>query len=311
MKFSRKKSKQPQGRNRLRSSGQTVPGAFSYYGQGRQHDTVRQKLEREPGRATAPPRPNLAKLLTERIGLLILIIAVVAGVINSLSLSASVHVVLLGDSKLFLHDTSTYEAASGNILGDSIWNRNKLTINTDGVASHLRQHFPELSQVSITLPLIAHRPIVYLQASQPVLILNTTSGGYVIGQNGVALLPTTQLEPGSTLKLPVATDQAGLKLKTGQQALASGDVAFIQMILAQLKAANIEIAGLSLPPAASELDVHLAGLPYFVKFNMHDSADDARQQAGTFLAVQQHLKSQNITPGQYIDVRVDGRAYYQ
>jgi len=311
MKFSRKKSKQPQGRNRLRSSGQTVPGAFSYYGQGRQHEAARQKLEREPGRALAPKRPGFAKLLTERIGLLILIVAIVAGVINSLSLSASAHVVLLGDSKIFLHDTSTYEAAAGNILGGSIWNRNKLTINTDSIAGQLRQHFPELSQVSITLPLIAHRPIVYLQASQPVLILNTASGGYVIGQNGVALLPTTQLEPGSTLKLPVATDQAGLKVKTGQQALASGDVAFIQMVLAQLKAADIGIAGLSLPPAASELDVHLTGLPYFVKFNMHDSTDDARQQAGTFLAVQQHLKSQNITPGQYIDVRVNGRAYYQ
>lgn len=312
MKLRRKKPEQPQGRRRLRPSSQPLPGAFSYYGQGRSTETPRKKLEREPGReTTGQRRPGVIKLLTERIGLLILLVAIAAGVINSLSLSTTVHVVSLGDGKMFLHDTATYEAAADTILAGSVWNRNKLTINTESVSSQLQQRFPELASVSITLPLIAHRPIVYIQASQPVLILNTAGGGYVVGQNGVALLPTTQLKPGSALDLPVATDQTGLKIKTGQQALASNDVVFLQTVLAELKAASIGVSGLSLPPTASELDVHLTDEPYFVKFNMHAPVSDARQQAGTFIAVQQHLKSQNITPGQYVDARVDGRAYYQ
>ena len=65
---------------------------------------------------------------------------------------------------------------------------------------------------------------------------------------------------------------------------------------------------MTLPPAASELDVKIAGKPYFVKFNLQ--ADDARRQAGTFLATQAQLQRKGITPAQYIDVRVEGRAYY-
>jgi hypothetical protein len=66
---------------------------------------------------------------------------------------------------------------------------------------------------------------------------------------------------------------------------------------------------MTLPPATSELDVRVAGQPYFIKFNLQSG--DARQQAGTFLATQSHLQSQNIVPSTYIDVRVDGRSYYK
>jgi hypothetical protein len=64
-----------------------------------------------------------------------------------------------------------------------------------------------------------------------------------------------------------------------------------------------------LPPAASELDVQLNGRPYFVKFNLQ--SNNPRGEAGTFLATIAQLSRQNIVPGHYVDVRVDGRAYYQ
>lgn len=309
MKFSRKQSKPPLGRQRIRSSQPAT--AFSYYGQARRTATISKNTGREPGREAVPQRPNVVKLLSERIGLLILLIAIAAGIINSLSLSSSVHIVALGGSSGFLHDAATYQSAAGNILGNSIWNGNKLTINTQNISQELQKRFPELATVSITLPLIAHRPIVYIQPARPVLILTTANGSYVIGENGVALLAATQLPSTNKLDLPMVTDQTGLVIKIGQLALTRDNVAFIQMVLAQLKASNISVASLSLPPAASELDVHVQGQPYSVKFNMHASLDDAKQQAGTFIAVQHKLSSANITPGQYIDVRVDGRAYYQ
>ena len=64
-----------------------------------------------------------------------------------------------------------------------------------------------------------------------------------------------------------------------------------------------------LPVGTSELDVKLTNQPYTVKFNLESGT--ARQQAGTFLATQAKLQSQNVTPGQYVDVRVGGRAYYK
>jgi hypothetical protein len=71
----------------------------------------------------------------------------------------------------------------------------------------------------------------------------------------------------------------------------------------------MSVGSMILPAGTSELDVHLAGQPYFVKFNLNNN--DPRQQAGTFLAAIANLQKNHITPAQYIDVRVDGRAYYQ
>ena len=79
--------------------------------------------------------------------------------------------------------------------------------------------------------------------------------------------------------------------------------------MAQLTAKQYTISALTLPAGTSELDASLSGLPYIVKFNLQ--ATNARQQVGTFLATAGRLSSQHITPAKYVDVRVDGRAYYQ
>lgn len=310
MKLPFKKPAPPPGRRRVQVSEQSTPAAFSYY--ARRSDTP-QNTGRDVAREPAAARPGLWRNVGERAGLLVLLIAIIAGTINSLTLSTNPNVEVLNKSDIsYLHPISDYNTAASSILAGSLWNHNKLTFNSNKVARQLKNQFPELASVSITLPLLAHRPIIYLQPSPPVLILSTTNNAsFVIGQNGQALLNTAQLPSSSQLDLPVITDQTGLTVKTGTQALSSTNVAFIQTVLAELKAANIAVSNLVLPPAASELDVHLPGQPYYVKFNTHAPVDDALQQAGTFLAVKKKLDSEHITPAQYIDVRVDGRAYYK
>jgi hypothetical protein len=85
-------------------------------------------------------------------------------------------------------------------------------------------------------------------------------------------------------------------------------VAFIQEVAGQLKAKNMAIDSLTLPALADELDVRVKGLPYFIKFNIQANP---RQSAGAFLAAKQHLDSQHVTPSQYVDVRVEEKAYYK
>jgi len=80
----------------------------------------------------------------------------------------------------------------------------------------------------------------------------------------------------------------------------------------QLRAQNVSIKAMTLPAASSELDVYIGGTSYFVKFNLQDINDSAANiQSGTFLALKKHLAEQNKTPSQYIDVRLEGRAYYR
>jgi len=135
------------------------------------------------------------------------------------------------------------------------------------------------------------------------------SGSYVLDTSGKALLGGAVPAAVMALNLPTLTDQSGLAIAVNHEALRSRDVRFIQTVVAELKTHGLTPSSLVLPVASSELDVHLLGQPYFTKFNLQ--SDDAPQQVGTFLAVQAQLKGQNVLPGAYVDVRVNGRAYYK
>jgi hypothetical protein len=86
-------------------------------------------------------------------------------------------------------------------------------------------------------------------------------------------------------------------------------VSFIKTVAAQLSAQHIGVKAMVLPPAADELDVYLAGQPFYGRFNLETGT--ALQQTGTFVAVWRQLQGQGTTPRDYIDVRIDGRAYYK
>lgn len=257
------------------------------------------------GRATAS---KIWRFWLQRTGLLILLIAVIVSLCNVLSLSTDAEImpVTRGNNSSFLRKQSVYKAAADKLLASSIWNRNKITINTEAFNRKMVSQFPELADVSVSLPLLAHRPVVYIQPSQPVAVLDAANGSYVIDDAGKALLPSAQLS--SAAKLPQIVDQSGLHVRLNHQVITADDVAFIQTVLAELSAKHIGVSSLVLPASSRELDAYIAGQPYYGKFNLANN--DPRRQAGTFLAALAQLQQQHATP-HYIDVRVDGRAYYQ
>lgn len=261
-------------------------------------------LRREATKRTASA---FARFWLHRFGLATLLVTALICLIDILSLSTSPRIVLEGGNS-FIRGQAAYQAAASKLFTRSIWNRNKLTIDPNHLSAQLRSEFPELTSATVTLPVLAHRPIIYLQISPPALILDGTSGSYVLDTDGKALAIANSTTA-ARLGLPVVTDQSGLPVALNRQALTSSDVSFIQVVVAQLAARHFTVTTMTLPAGTSELDADIAGQPYFVKFNLESG--DARQQAGTFLALQAYLQSQHITPTQYVDVRVDGRAYYQ
>ncbi|HVX47990.1 MAG TPA: hypothetical protein VHA05_01395 [Candidatus Saccharimonadales bacterium] len=263
-----------------------------------------------PGQA--PPRSATAvgAKVARRVGVLILAAAIIISVINVLSVTPQVKVEPLTSSKAssaFLRNSSEYQAAANKLLSSSIWNRNKVTINTDQISRQLISQFPELSSASITLPLLAHRPILYVQPAEAALVVAANNGAFVVDQNGRALMPSANLP--TAHNLPQVVDKSGLTINIGHQVLTSDDVTFIQTVLAELAAKHIQVSSMVLPAESRELDAYIDGQPYFVKFNLAN--DDARQQAGTYLATAAELQGEHVTPKSYIDVRVDGRAYYK
>lgn len=309
----RKKKQNPTVRQRKRSAHEEAgkkSAAFSYGANRPDHESI---ASREAQRSSAPTKAvSAGNYWLRRIGLLVLLLAITASITSSLTLSADPDIVAVegsGQNGTFLHSEATYQAAASKILNQSMLNRNKITVDTDKVSSGLIKQFPELSNVSVTLPLLAHRPVIYLETAKPALIINASNGSYVLDGNGRALLASGGLDSSVRDTLPTVVDQSGLEVTLGKQILPAKNIEFITTVVGQLNARKVKISSMTLPPSASQLDAQIEGQPYFVKFNLQ--TNDARRQAGTFLATQAQLLRKNTLPSKYIDVRVEGRAYYQ
>ncbi|MEO6513516.1 MAG: hypothetical protein ABIR37_02390 [Candidatus Saccharimonadales bacterium] len=315
MKFGRKKTPvTPAGRRRPESTRGQTPAAFSYYSRRSESLTPQERRRsfQTPEVLSRKQLASTARFARQRFGLVIVAIAAVVALGNTVRLSPNSKVDSLNEpaASFLLHDQKTYETAANRYLAHSIWNGNKMTINTDAVTANLQRDFPELSSASLALPLVGHRPIIYIRAAAPRLLLTTTSGqSFVVDENGKALIAAARVPDLAALKLPVVNDESGIRLSEGKTVLSSAAVSFMRVVLAELSAQNVPVQRLVLPSATSELDVYPANVPYYVKFNLQ--SETALQQVGTYLATAGKLKEQGIAPSQYIDVRVDGRAYYK
>ncbi len=261
--------------------------------------------------AKVSPRPKQRPPLFRRIPVILgALIAFV--VVNSLVLSREPEVITLantGNRHVFLRSQASYQSAAEAVLGRSFANTNKITIDTTSIAAELKRQFPELENVSVVLPLFGRKPVLYVQPARPVLLCKTMDGGvYVLDASGRALMNASQADGIERLGLQVVEDQSGLPVTLGSVLLPSDNVAFITEVIGQFKAKGFALSGVALPKGASQLDVRLDGLAYTVKFNLRG---DARAEVGSYLAVKAYLEREHKTPGSYVDVRVDNRAYYQ
>jgi len=237
----------------------------------------------------------------------IALLAIVGSLVYILSLSANPKVLQAGGSGL-LRPTTVYQQAAQKQFASSWLNHSKLTVNTAAITSQLEVQFPELADISITLPLIGRRPVVYIVPSPPVLILKSQVTSFVVNGQGRAIMTTSQLSTISDQQLPSVTDQSGLIIKPGETAMPASYVSFITTVLGQLKAKKLAVDSMTLPARSFELDVHITGQPYLIKMNLQN---DATEQIGTYLAAAQKLAQANQTPTSYFDVRVPGRVYYK
>jgi hypothetical protein len=273
----------------------------------------------EPGMVSRQPFRNpvniqvasrAASYSLQRFGLLIVIIVAAVSLVNILMVTSDPNIVLLDKNQVgYLHSTREYQQAAQKLFKGSFTNNNKITINTSAISLALEKEFPELSNVTIKLPLIDHNPIVYLEPNKPLLALSVNGGlVYAVDSAGLALGAINNTVV-TSLHLILVQDQGTIDIQAGQPILPSNTVSFIQTIVYQLSQKQLTISKLVMPAGENELDMYLVGQSYFVKFNLADSSP--LQEVGTFLAVRQNLQQQGIAPSQYIDVRVDGRAYYK
>lgn len=298
-------------RRQVRRTGSNP--AFSYYTARSDAPSSRLRDEQMRGLDQKTPQKGQGgkKYLTlptsfAQLPLWILLAVAVACVGKVLFLSTSPKIILLGSSDVtapYVQPAEVYAKAAHKLLATSITNSTKITANTDGIATRLMSEFPELSSVSVALPLVSNRPVIYAQIARPSVMLQNGHGNYALNKNGLVLAKLHTV-PGT---VPAVADQSDRQPTPGMQFLPSSTVQFIQTIAYQLNAGGLKVSGYVLPPQTPyELDVRLQGQQYIVRYNLQA---DAATQAGATAATLQKIGV--ATPGEYLDVRVPGRVYYK
>ncbi len=282
---------------------------FSYHASARPvlPATKQKGIPKQPAPAAARRKASV-KWVTRRPKLAALAVLVIVLADLVLGVNPKIQVTGAQTGQIFLRTPSVYAQAAHDMLAGSVFNRNKITIDTTSVAKRMQDKFPELSGVSVALPVLGAQPTVYIQPATPRLLLAGRDGMYVLDDSGRALIAASQVPHIGTLGLPTVVDQSGLAVQLGHITLSSSSVFLITEVTGQLKAKGVAFTSLVLPQGTSELDVKISGAPYTIKFNLRG---DARAEVGTYLAVAGQLAKEKKVPGEYIDVRVDQRAYYK
>jgi glycine cleavage system regulatory protein len=308
-----KKNKQNSTTNRRRSE-KLPPRSknYSYY-ESRSSGDNKERASVDDRRQIERANPVKGRSGYLKIVNIIIILLVIAFVIDNLILSTNPGLIISGNTnttELFSVSRVKYQDAAAQLFTQSISMRTKITIDTSHIALQLEKDFPELSNVSVSLPLIGHQPTVTVVPAVPAIIVTPQgqAGSFLVATDGRVLASSTSSWPKNTL--PKVVDDTGINYIVGRTTMSTSDISFIQLVATQFAAKNITITSMTLPAQSRELDVYISGGPYYIQFNLEDNTD-ALQQIGTYFATRQYLINNKITPSQYIDAMVVGRVYYK
>jgi len=194
-----------------------------------------------------------------------------------------------------------YRTDTEKILSSSALNRFKLTLNTRGTAEALKAKHPEIQYASVTAPVFGSSPKVSLTLMRPVALLQ--SAGRVYGLDSTGHIVSAESAAG----LVRVVDESNVTPVPGERFLPVATVKAVVSIAEQASAAGLEVTSASLPQGSPyEVSVRLQDKPYAVRFNLES---DILQQSGAMIATIKHLGTNQ--PGEYMDVRVQGKVYYK
>lgn len=292
-------------RPRQSAPGRPNASVFSYYSGDRNNTPQRGEQPAERSKSLTERFPFLR---LRYVPSLVALAAIVVSLLYMFWLDAKPIVHILPDNSAGYHSSDDYAKAAEAILRRSPFNRSKLTINTGKFKQDFVTQFPEVEDITIALPVMGRRPTVTIELLPPAAVLSNGSATYVLDSNGRAVLPLAQARSTLVQNLPVVQDEGGLTYAQGKILLTREHLAFITELAAQLKAKQVPVQSLVLPLIPNELHLRTSDKPYYVKF---DLGGNARTQVGTYLAVRDKLAADHITPSEYIDVRVDEKAFYK
>jgi len=300
-----KKKQELTGRNVASKTGERSSN-FSYYSRS----SVKPETKRSKPKQEVVIDQDRVGILV-RLPRLIIFFVIVFGLLYLIWLNGTTSVQVLNGKKIsFLQNPLVYKKASQAYLAKSISSHTKISVNILGLDSYLEHTFPEINNSSTSIPLIGSNLRTTINSAQPIAIMEDSAshrfylkaGGYVMAQDNLS-----KPDIKNNLVFPYIIEKFQ-KLSLGQHAMSLQDLQFIQYIEQELNVQSVPAISYTLLANSRELDVKTQANNILLKFNLQNNV---KEQVGSYLSLRKYLLANHITPSSYIDLRVEGRAYYK
>lgn len=327
MKFGTRKRNETSGNLARRSpvEGSGRSSVFSYYA-GSRSQAEQGRRTSSPSRSDTrsgasrqlsaiPPTTSSSRLRRIRpqmrhVPSYIALVAVLIGVIWTLSLSSSPRVIVEKVPGISPErDSQQYIDGVTDIWSGSWRNASKLTVNTGKAEHEVLSKYTELSEVRVQLPLLGRRPTIILVPTSAAFRLVSAGKTYYVSPDGKALVDTSIVDTGADLL--TVQDGTNAEVTPGAQVVTSETARFLVQLDMQLRAEKVTSPVLTLSgQAVNQITMKTPDHDYYVKFQVDDPAT-VRQAVGSYIAVRNRLSSSGTRPGEYIDVRIPDKVFYK
>ncbi len=186
---------------------------------------------------------------------------------------------------------------SAQLLGDNL-----LTISSSRLQSSVVAEIPEIKELIVSRKW-PHGLKVQVVEREPSLAWKSGGVLYLLDADGTVIQPITD----KLGRLPVVVDTTNLPVRVGNRVVGSGFVSFALGVVKGINGLSLPLDQLSITDSTSELTAQLK-TSYAIKF---DTTRPVAPQIGDLRKVLAELSKEGKKPAEYIDLRVDGKAYYK
>lgn len=312
-KMRKRSTKKPaQQSQRIRSSNPTINGGF------RRNTVVTSRAQREVAeRQQSVTQRQLDKKRQIRrrvikVRVLFFAATVIAGLFLYQSSLQSVQFASNASGKLQPPAQAEYERvileiAQESTLGGQMW-----LLDDSAANERIKERFAEVDRVEFSGRPLSRKLKVEVRFRSPAFTwLNAAKERQYVDSNGVLFAKNLDAATKADSLVHVE-DQSGVVLEEGTAVLTESIMQFIGRLPSGLQTAYSGEGGVVervvIPKSTREIHVAVSGQPYFIKFSISRDFDE---QVAEMRMLLEFLKSQNITPSNYIDLRVAHKAFYK
>lgn len=180
--------------------------------------------------------------------------------------------------------------------------RNTLLLSTGNLSDYMVESEPGLKEVkidriglnSINIVIAERQPSLNWKAAGVIYLLDID--GTVIGESR-----------GPYVKLPTVIDSTNLPVEAGKRVAPSSFVTFCSEMFKRLPEANVKPTEMIVPETTTEVNIK-TDKGYLIKM---DTTRTVEGELNDLKAVQAELSKAKKVPVEYIDLRIENKAYYK